>query len=53
MRTDGELNRHFDKLKKDKEIKNVYDPCMDEMITQAEFEIREKERWGRKFNATP
>jgi hypothetical protein len=55
MRTDGELNRHFEqKFKKNEEEKNIYDPSTDEMITQSEHERRQDERksW-RIFNATP
>jgi hypothetical protein len=53
MRTDGELNRHFDKLKseKDKPLETlddppimVYDGYTDEMISQVEYLRRCKAR---------
>jgi hypothetical protein len=52
MRTDGELNRHFDKLKREKDKPEeilydppimVYDAFADEMITQVEY-LRRKAR---------
>jgi hypothetical protein len=57
MRSDGELNRHFDKLKQEKEVKDVYDIFKDEMITRSEWIKRQDERsksWlGDLINATP
>jgi hypothetical protein len=53
MRSDGELNRHFDKLKREKEEPSetlydppimVYDTYTDEMIPQVEYIRRRKAR---------
>jgi len=56
MRTDGELNRHMDQSKREKEEANIYDVFTDRMVTKTEWldmQAKRSEQWKKMFNATP